>query len=506
MAIVAADLKFLSSERMTNAMAFSPDSASGGGHAAGPVVQDGVSNNVFPDVMPSDRATGRRQHRLVYPAVLSNENSAGSNFKVALADRPTDAAVEVCLIAAAQVGRGVNAQTGVPLTESQKRSAYWAARDLERFDMRHSSLPRLADPTGATQSSTVTAVVTTTNTTDLDTFVGGSALALGTTLKVGDKIAVLPGTYVLGNEALADWRTVTAVNSGAGTLSFSGTITIAAGTAVRIAKLGAPPMQVSAPALLTAGLSAGGQDATVDRLEVRVFPTGASLTTPGFAEPTVTAGSNTGQTNNRSGKIPAFEAGKFVLIQHPSTPATREVAIVEHVNYQTGVVRLTAGVANTYPTGATVSTLLDLGDAQAIVSLPQFYQQAWTRTWADAPSGATIAARYNGVVGMNNAGGVTDRWAIVFTSATAFDLVSERLGTIASGNTSSNFIPLNPLTNQPYMTLLASGWTTGWLPGNAMRLNTQGAHFGVWAHRCVSPSGATGTVQGVLAIRADVDA
>ena len=56
------------------------------------------------------------------------------------------------------------------------------------------------------------------------------------------------------------------------------------------------------------------------------------------------------------------------------------------------------------------------------------------------------------------------------------------------------------------MTLYAASWTTGWLPGYTMRLNTEGAHSPTWLCRCISPSAAAGTVNGVLAIRADVDA
>jgi preprotein translocase SecE subunit len=75
MPIVAADLKFLSSERMIDALAITTGSVGGGGFAAGPVLQDGVVGNVFPPAGPSDLVAGRRRIRLVYPAVLSNENS-----------------------------------------------------------------------------------------------------------------------------------------------------------------------------------------------------------------------------------------------------------------------------------------------------------------------------------------------------------------------------------------------------------------------------------------------
>jgi hypothetical protein len=198
-----------------------------------------------------------------------------------------------------------------------------------------------------------------------------------------------------------------------------------------------------------------------------------------------------------------FAPGATVLVDDPANGTAPEVRVIESVNYATGVVRFTASLANAYATGTRVSRLLDLGTLQARVVVPAFTQQAWTRTWADTPTGATLAARYTGTIAMNNAGGITDRWAIVFSSATNFNLVSERFGQIAAGNTASNFVPLNPLTSQPYFTLPASGWGSGWLQGNVVRFNTQGAHAGVWYGRCIAP-GAAGADEGGLIIRADV--
>lgn len=476
MAIIASDLKFLPAERNVDVFT-TVDGQGGGGFSSSPVVQDGVSNNVFPDVMPADRTTGRRQLRRVFPAVLSNENSLAANVGLAFSARQTDANVEICAFAPNAASWGANAPR-------LQRSSFWAAQALDGLPM--------------TTVALGTATVVTNSVGNLQSFAPASGVVLGTTVKVGDKVQALCST------GSVDWRTVTAVNSGAGTLTLSGSFVWTAGSTVTLALYTSAYFDVSAPALTTGSLSIGNQDLTVDRMEVRTMPLGWTAATPGF-----NTGDSVGSFNTSYGRgalAPIFRVGSKVLIQHPSTSGTREVKTIESINYHTGVVRVTTGLANAYPTGAIVSLILELGDLRANVSLAPFSQQAWGRVWADTVSGPAITPRYSGVIGMNNAGCIDERWAIVFTSTTAFDLIGERLGLVASGNTSSNFLPLNPYTSQPLMSLPSSGWGGGWLNGNTVRFNTKPAHAGPWLSRVVSPSAAGGTDQAKLIIRADVDA
>lgn len=526
---------------MTDSLA--PWPSGGGGYAAAPVVQDGVANNVFPDVMPSDRTTGRRQIRLIHSAVLSNENSRASNMQAAVVSRPTDANVEVFAFAAAGVGVS---------PANLKLDAATAGKASQDY---------LLTP----ESPFTRARVVTANTGNFDTAVLNGGSTTGITFAVGDKVRVI--VALSGGTLVADWRTVTAANAGAGTFSLSGSWVVASGDFVDVKRYVSAPYPISAAALLTAQLTAGGQDATVDRLEVRCHPVGATLATPGMQLFSGAAGS----ADLRGGKHPAFVAGAKVLLQGTGAVVTgsiagatltvsavssgtlavgqslggtgvaggtritalgtgsggtgtytvnvsqtvsstsitalnREVRVVESVNYQTGVVRIASAAASTYPVGSVITTLVDLGDVQASVSLQPFAQQAWTRTWSDTVQGLGINARYSGVIGMNNAGAITERWAVIFNSTTQFSLVGERSGQIASGNISSDFIPLNPRTSQPLMTLYASAWGTGWLPGNVLRLNTQAADAGLWESRCVSPGAPGGTDQAVLLVRVDVDA
>lgn len=491
MPIVAADLKFLSSERMIDALAILTGSVGGGGYAAGPVLQDGVTGNVFPPAGPSDLVGGRRRIRLVYPAVLSNENSRALACGAAVLRRATSSAVDLLAVSAASLP-AVRAFAGLSGSEDL-RDTYTMARLLDYWGTPLNNglagypAVSFSAPLNTTGGNAVTA--------------GGGSIPVD--IVVGDKVAASVGGVVV-----ASWRTVTAIAGGQLTFGGAGLAGVTASTSVTITRYARTPLaRISAPAALTAGVAANASTVTVApaALETRSWPVNATSATPGgitivtIAVDTTYEGSWAG---SRNGVLPAFGVGFPVLIDDLTNGTAPEVRIVQSVNYQTGQITFTTPLSNAYTTGSIVSTLLDCGEWQAQVSLLPFSQQAWTRTWADQPSGPTITPRYTGIIGMNNAGGIDDRWALVFTSATAFNLVSERSGQIASGNTASNFVPLNPLTSQPLMSLPASGWGSGWLPGNVLRFNTRGAHSGVFYVQNISP-GATGADEGELIMRCE---
>lgn len=493
MAIVAADLKFLSSERMVDALSPAAGSSSGGGFAAGPVLQDGVVGNVFPPAGPADLVAGRRRVRLVYPAVLSNENSRALAGGVAVYRRAASSSVDLLALSSSSLGAILTAGIPIGPISFDSRNAFWAARALDNF------LTPLSNGAGGGSAVSFTA--------PLDGTGGNSVTAGGGVIPVdivvGDKVMAVSGAVG------ASWRTVVSITGGQLVFGGGGLAGVAGGASVVITRYSRTPVApISAPATLTAGVSGGASTVTVStaQLETRLWPLGATTLTPGVIEiltvsPSFPALDGT-LPGNRGGRAPAFGVGFKVLVDDPTNGTAPEVRVVQRVNYQTGEITFTTPLTNSYSTGSIISTLVDCGDWQAEVSLPPFSQQAWTRAWADVASGPTITPRYTGVIGMNNAGGIDDRWAIVFTSSTAFNLISERLGQIASGNTLSNFVPLNPLTSQPLMTLAASGWGGGWLPGNVVRFNTRGAHSGVFYVQNISP-GASGADEGELIMRCD---
>ena len=162
-----------------------------------------------------------------------------------------------------------------------------------------------------------------------------------------------------------------------------------------------------------------------------------------------------------------------------------------------------------FPSGSMLSSMLFVGDLQAGAG-QSFEQETWGQVWADTRIGPVIAPQYNQAghpIAVNNAGALTERWAITFLTSTTFRVVGETLGQIATGDVNTALAPTNPATGQPYFTLAAAGWGSGWSGGNVLRFNTRGANAGVWVARATLPSAPSSTPDSLtVAIRGDIDA
>lgn len=123
--------------------------------------------------------------------------------------------------------------------------------------------------------------------------------------------------------------------------------------------------------------------------------------------------------------------------------------------------------------------------------------------------GSAATGTYNDVLApivVTNIGASTERWCIRFTNTNTFDVIGEHVGVIATGNTSADLAPINPATGQPYFSLPAIGWGSGWSAGNVLRFNTVGSLFPVWVVRTVQQGPETVTNDSfTLLIRGDVD-
>jgi hypothetical protein len=141
------------------------------------------------------------------------------------------------------------------------------------------------------------------------------------------------------------------------------------------------------------------------------------------------------------------------------------------------------------------SSALIIGDVQGRVE-HLFAQNTWTNVWSndligDAP---VSGAQYNDVTYpliVTNESAITQRWRIQFTSSSAFNVVAEELGIVATGTTAADVAPINPATGQPYFTLDKDGFGTGWATGNLIRFNTVAAGGPVWIARAVKSGPAT---------------
>lgn len=152
-----------------------------------------------------------------------------------------------------------------------------------------------------------------------------------------------------------------------------------------------------------------------------------------------------------------------------------------------GQLKLSRPLTHDYPLGSFVSSALLLGDMASRVSTV-FSQQTWTGVWSDSRIGSAIVAQYDDInhpVVVTNGGAVTERWALIFSGTTSFNIVGEHLGIVGVGNTGTNTAPLNPHTGTPYFSMASTGFGTGWAAGDVIRLNTVGALAGIWLARVV---------------------
>jgi len=195
-----------------------------------------------------------------------------------------------------------------------------------------------------------------------------------------------------------------------------------------------------------------------------------------------------------------------------SQPVTVQHTI-EHVAVVAGLptaasVTLNQALTRDFPAGSVLSSALVLGTLQAAVG-DDFSQQTWTDVWSDARIGNAIAPQYDQItypIVVTNKGAVTDRWALVFTTTTAYRVLSEALGQIGTGDINTPLALTNPATGVPYFTLSQYGWGLGWAAGNVLRFNTAGANAPAWAIRTILPSAPTTQSDAVtLAVRGDIN-
>ena len=172
-----------------------------------------------------------------------------------------------------------------------------------------------------------------------------------------------------------------------------------------------------------------------------------------------------------------------------------------------GQLTLTAPLSRDFPAGSLMSSALLYGDLQARVT-NVFDQQTWTNVWQGSLIGSGATAQYNDVdypIEILNEGAITERWRLNFTSTTAFQVIGENMGVIATGTTGADFQPVNPLTTKPYFTLRAAGWGLGWSTGNQLRFDTIAAAPPTWLARCVLPGAALTGDSFDAQLRGDVD-
>lgn len=201
----------------------------------------------------------------------------------------------------------------------------------------------------------------------------------------------------------------------------------------------------------------------------------------------------------------------------PLVPPLKVLDRVEHMTVCTevqisGVLGINSPLPWDLPTAeAKVSSAVAWGDLQARL-YKWFAQKTWNSgapNWTDSRIGDSTTAQYdqlNYPPVVTNKGAIAGRWALVFTSSGAFQVVEQQLGIIATGSTGADCAPINPANGAPYFTIAAAGWGSGWAAGNAIRFNTDSCLGPLWICRTVLAG--QGTVEDdkfQIQVRGDAD-
>lgn len=140
-----------------------------------------------------------------------------------------------------------------------------------------------------------------------------------------------------------------------------------------------------------------------------------------------------------------------------------------------------------YPAGSAVSSVQVLGDFQAQTK-DERTLAAWQNNFADFGAGASSAINTTQYpIELTNIGAIAQRWAIVFTSTTAYNVIGELVGNIYSGDTLNDCSPINSFAGAPYFILRKEAFGAGLNPGEAFLFETLAASKPIMVARSVSP-------------------
>jgi len=148
-----------------------------------------------------------------------------------------------------------------------------------------------------------------------------------------------------------------------------------------------------------------------------------------------------------------------------------------------GRVTLSTPITHDYSTAAVFSSMLLAGDMQAR-AYNVFSQKSWGNGgFSDTLIGDKATSQLqvtNNPIVVTNRDAIEERWALVFTSATAFKIIGETVGEIGTGSIASDTKPINPMTGYPYFTIPSAVWGGGWAANNVARINTATAKYPIW--------------------------
>lgn len=177
--------------------------------------------------------------------------------------------------------------------------------------------------------------------------------------------------------------------------------------------------------------------------------------------------------------VSAF-TGPFII-----TAIQSELALINDID--STKLSLLTPLSRAYPAGATVSSVQVLGDFQAQTK-DERTLAAWQNNFADFGASASSAINTTQYpIELTNIGAIAQRWAIVFTSTTAYNVIGEFVGNIYSGDILSDCTPINSFAGAPYFILRKAAFGAGLNPGEAFLFETIAASKPTMVTRSVSP-------------------
>ncbi len=147
-------------------------------------------------------------------------------------------------------------------------------------------------------------------------------------------------------------------------------------------------------------------------------------------------------------------------------------------------ITITGTVANAFTTLANTRVMT--------VYEPSDTVSSWDN-WAETCKGTgTYDEGTTGNVVADNIGSIEETYTLTFTDTTHFTVTNVAMETVGTGDTGTNFIPLNDDNSKPLLTILAAGWAGVWdETGTADNIvfKTHPATIPIWQKRTV-PAGA----------------
>lgn len=555
MPIIAASLKIFDAEAMD-------DTATGGGRRGPNALLTGVQNNVFPDATEDDFLAGRVKVRKLYPSVVADDASLLQAATLRINAPPSDPLVSVCLVAYGTdaTRRAEFDAQGAPYVSALQQvyaaagPTYYAAEGLTGIDGGDTELS--VDTPGSYNVGDVISVELRAGTANwsaltVGTYAGADLRDLRFTAGRGTfslhyvtarSVTVtidppIPGagigqTILVRKPTVAGGRAYGVVPVTGALSATDDTLTLTSWTTPIIPQGTAyPSVNPGLDAAIRAGI--GGlapvvvtgdlatlyhEDETTPASQVNTDVIDVGRTNLGQMALVDANGDEIGRVLS-DGVVPSgvgftvdLAAGTLTCVDvsgwaQPVSVRHRIEERVSIANAQGPAITLGAGLARAFPSGSYLTTELPLGDLQPTVGA-RFSQQAWTRVWSDSLIGAAVGTLYPGEIGLQADGAENDRFACVFTSATQYTLHSERWGVVGSGNVGSDYVPLNPQTGQPLLTLYAAGWAAGSIAlGNVFRFNVRGAYGNnAWGLQSIAPGTGTAGSSAMIVMRGSIDA